>query len=206
MTDSLSVPVLTAEQLTQQRREERKALKIERARAAVRAGQQLPDGIVALGGEILEQDRMAGAGHERLMADIERQVEEQLQLEEGDPKDQPTSEPKLWTGEEDVPDIVPGQARIKGLKYFSEEVKANAAKKAEDLAARNKEQIQMDEDAEIVVEDRERMQLSLVETLFLAGMLGCLEVREETVHVSVQTTGESKTLLHAETPLRLRPT
>ncbi len=48
--DALRKGRMTAEQLTQQRREERKALKIERARAAVRAGQQLPDGILALGG------------------------------------------------------------------------------------------------------------------------------------------------------------
>ena len=43
---------LTAEQLTQRRREERKLLKIERARAAVQAGIQLPDGITALGGQV----------------------------------------------------------------------------------------------------------------------------------------------------------
>ena len=48
--------VLTAEQMTQKRREERRLLKIERARAAVRAGIQLPDGITALGGELREDD------------------------------------------------------------------------------------------------------------------------------------------------------
>lgn len=47
---------LTAEQLTQKRRQERQLLKIERARAAVRAGIQLPDGITALGGELEDGD------------------------------------------------------------------------------------------------------------------------------------------------------
>ncbi|KDN42597.1 hypothetical protein K437DRAFT_237610 [Tilletiaria anomala UBC 951] len=43
---------LTAEELTAIRRRERQVAKIERAKAAVRAGTQLPDGIIALGGSL----------------------------------------------------------------------------------------------------------------------------------------------------------
>lgn len=55
---------LTAEQLTQQRREERKLLKIERARAAVQAGIQLPDGIAALGGQVEDTPESLWKGDE----------------------------------------------------------------------------------------------------------------------------------------------
>lgn len=178
---------LTAEQLTQQRREERKALKIERARAAVRAGQQLPDGITALGGEVTDQDRLPGASHDRLMADIERQVEEQLADEDGVlRKSRPST---LWTGDEEVPDIVPGQARIKGLKYFSEEVKANQAKKKELLAQQTDTDALSAEvrTADIQVDDMERMQLSLIETFFLSGMLDSLEIHSDGVDGEVLT-------------------
>ncbi|PWN48106.1 hypothetical protein IE53DRAFT_407247 [Violaceomyces palustris] len=186
--DAMRRGVLTAEQLTQRRRDERKALKIERARAAVRAGQQLPDGIVALGGEITEEDRLVGSrGHERMMKDIERQVEEQMKAEEEEEgqEGQEGQEGALWRGDEQVPDIVPGQARIKGLKYFTEEAKATAAAKAEREARMERERMEesfageINQDGEIVVVDMERMQLSLVETFFLSGMLACLEVRED---------------------------
>ncbi|KAN0065409.1 tRNA splicing endonuclease subunit sen2 [Thecaphora frezii] len=192
--DAMRKGLLTAEQLTAQRREERKALKIERARAAVRAGQQLPDGITALGGEILEEDRLAGAGHDRIMADIEKQIEDQMDREDENESNRKPAAGALWKGDEDIPDIVPGQARIKGLKYFSEEVKANAAKKAEALAAQNKQTVQIDEDAEIQVVDMERMQLSLQEAFFLAGMLGCLEVLEDSIDGCVLTIDKLYTL------------
>ncbi|SNX83469.1 related to tRNA splicing endonuclease beta subunit [Melanopsichium pennsylvanicum] len=192
--DALRKGRLTAEQLTQQRREERKALKIERARAAVRAGQQLPDGILALGGEITDADRAPGASHDRLMADIERQVEEQLDVEDAadeDGADSPTGRakaetPVLWTGQEEVPDIVPGVARIKGLKYFAEEVKASQARKAAQSSTANaddeKTQVltggtDADDTVDINVVDVERMQLSLVEAFFLSAMFGCLDIR-----------------------------
>ncbi|KAJ9478838.1 tRNA-splicing endonuclease subunit SEN2 [Pseudozyma hubeiensis] len=180
--DALRKGRMTAEQLTHQRREERKALKIERARAAVRAGQQLPDGILALGGDITEEDRAPGASHDRLMADIKRQVEEQLDGE--DAAGERNTDPKgLWTGQEEVPDIVPGVARIKGLKYFAEEVKASQARKAtqtttEDGAtAVTPTRDAADEGtADIDVVDVERMQLSLVEAFFLSSMFGCLDI------------------------------
>jgi len=199
--DALRKGRMTAEQLTQQRREERKALKIERARAAVRAGQQLPDGILALGGEITEADRAPGASHDRLMAHIEQQVEEQLDDEDAASRDEAESvsgskvdSQALWTGQEEVPDIVPGVARIKGLKYFAEEVKASQARKA--AAQSNVQEVdedgnavatpggranpadeEDDDTADIDVVDVERMQLSLVEAFFLSAMFGCLDIR-----------------------------
>lgn len=195
--DALRKGRMTAEQLTQQRREERKALKIERARAAVRAGQQLPDGILALGGEVTEADRAPGASHDRLMADIERQVEEQLDDEDAVSQDgaESVSTSKaggqdLWTGQEEVPDIVPGVARIKGLKYFAEEVKANQARKAADKDASETDlklagnalgalQVGADDTADTDVVDVERMQLSLVEAFFLSAMFGCLDIHTD---------------------------
>ncbi|KIS69887.1 tRNA splicing endonuclease subunit SEN2 [Mycosarcoma maydis] len=181
--DALRKGRMTAEQLTQQRREERKALKIERARAAVRAGQQLPDGILALGGEITDADRAPGASHDRLMADIERQVEEQLDGEDAAEEDKKNAQ-ELWTGQEEVPDIVPGVARIKGLKYFAEEVKANQARKAmqstngdDSGTAAAQDNVEDDNGTgDIDVVDFERMQLSLVEAFFLSSMFGCLDI------------------------------
>ncbi|KAJ1031504.1 hypothetical protein NDA13_001895 [Ustilago tritici] len=189
--DALRKGRLTAEQLTQQRREERKALKIERARAAVRAGQQLPDGILALGGEITDQDRASGASHDRLMADIERQVEKQLDDEDAADEDDNDGKQGLWTGQEEVPDIVPGVARIKGLKYFAEEVKASQELKAAQSKTAGAgdaegasqtpqmsatQDIEGDDMADIDVVDVERMQLSLVEAFFLSAMFGCLDI------------------------------
>lgn len=119
---------ITAEQMTQKRREERKLLKIERARAAVKAGIQLPDGVTALGGE---WDDESGS---------------------------------LWRGDEDMPTVQPGVARIKGLKYFSDEVKRPAmTEPSYDYAIKTLDGI-------------EHFQLTMIEAFFLAGMLGCLEV------------------------------
>lgn len=123
---------MTAEQMTQKRREERKLLKIERARAAVKAGIQLPDGVTALGGEWKEDTNEDAGG--------------------------------LWRGDEDMPTIQAGVSRIKGLKYFSEEVK----KPTTALSYEN--------DAFQVLDGIEHFQLSMIEAFFLAGMLGCLEV------------------------------
>lgn len=61
---------MTAEQMTQRRREERKLLKIERARAAVKAGIQLPDGITALGGK-LDEGESAPSGDDLWKGDEE---------------------------------------------------------------------------------------------------------------------------------------
>ncbi len=122
-----------------------------------------------------EADRAPGASHDRLMADIERQVEAQLDDEdaaEGDGTE------KLWTGQEEVPDIVPGVARIKGLKYFAEEVKATQARKSANSVPPPEDdekslQADADDTADNNVVDVERMQLSLVEAFFLSSMFGC---------------------------------
>jgi len=125
---------MTAEQMTQKRREERKLLKIERARAAVKAGIQLPDGVTALGGEWNESSHEAGG---------------------------------LWRGDEDMPTVQMGVSRIKGLKYFSDEV----AKPVPESPYEHDEFDSLD--------NIEHFQLTMIEAFFLAGMLGCLEVYDK---------------------------
>lgn len=137
---------LTAEQMTQRRREERKLLKIERAKAAVRAGIQLPDGVAALGGDT--QDLTADAGE--------------------------NSSP--WQGDEDIPEIESGISRVRGLKYFSETVQQRKANQAQEHSASESESVP--EALEEPPEGVEHFQLTMVEAFFLAGMLGCLEVRD----------------------------
>ncbi|WFD20237.1 tRNA-intron lyase [Malassezia caprae] len=122
---------MTAEQLTQKRREERKLLKIERARAAVKAGIQLPDGVTALGGEWHEESGNNAGG--------------------------------LWRGDEDMPSVQAGVSRIKGLKYFSDDVKKPSMEPW----------YEHDEFDSLV--GIEHFQLTMIEAFFLAGMLGCLE-------------------------------
>lgn len=70
--------VFTPEELTAMRRKERMHAKIERARLAVKAGTQLPDGIVALGGTLTEEE-------ERILARrAEKEVQDEEQEEEGE--------------------------------------------------------------------------------------------------------------------------
>lgn len=59
---SLVPPAYTPEELIAARRKERLHAKIERARLAVKAGQQLPDGIVALGGTLSPEEEKIIAG------------------------------------------------------------------------------------------------------------------------------------------------
>ncbi|WFD46801.1 tRNA-intron lyase [Malassezia furfur] len=136
---------MTAEQMTQKRREERKLLKIERARAAVKAGIQLPDGITALGGTPDD--------------DAARDLDEHG-----------AAHTQLWRGDEDLPEIQAGVARVKGLKHFS----ADLAQKDTGSVSRAAPSDLMDDPLEI--EGVEHFQLTLVEAFFLAGMLGCLDV------------------------------
>lgn len=142
---------LTAEQLTQKRREERKLLKIERARAAVRAGMQLPDGITALGGELREDDTKGTDGDSG----------------------------SLWRGDEDLPVIEAGVSRVKGLKYFSDDVKKASSENESEDTNEQSEQIGEDEDDLDDNEITEHFQLTMIEAFFLAGMLGCLDVHDE---------------------------
>lgn len=134
---------LTAEQMTQKRREERKMLKIERARAAVRAGIQLPDGIKALGGELSDSD---------------------------------SPDHVQWRGDEKAPEVKAGEARVKGLKHFSEELKLRSYSIPTDS----------DDVLDLTEFDNiEHFQLTMVEAFFLAGMLGCLEVYDTNGKLSI---------------------
>ncbi|WFD08391.1 tRNA-intron lyase [Malassezia vespertilionis] len=132
------------EQMTQRRREERKLLKIERARAAVKAGIQLPDGITALGGAL----------------------DEDLDASE--------TSGTLWRGDEDVPEIETGVARVKGLKYFSTDV--HRRKEQDEAGAGETDLLAVPDDDPEKFDGIEHFQLTLIEAFFLAGMLGCLEV------------------------------
>ena len=68
-----------------------------------------------------------------------------------------------------------GVARIKGLKYFGDEVKKKEIVPDEDVLD------DMDED---MLQHVEHFQLTLYEAFFLAAMLGCLEVRDHDGTVS----------------------
>lgn len=144
----------TPEELTALRRKERKAAKIERARLAVRAGQQLADGIVALGGSLTEEE-------ERV---IERAAESELR-------------------EEDKDESAYGK-HIPGLIYLKpqEQEKVEVIDPSIGInAAENGQEVEDTLDDFVDVADMERLQLTGYETLFLAGMLGALEVIDEEV-------------------------
>ena len=144
--------VFTPEELTALRRRERKAAKIERARLAVRAGQQLPDGIVALGGQLSEHDEQA----------IERAAESEVREEEKD-------------------ESAYGK-HIPGLIYLKPQEKAHVEAGRGSIEAPG--EASYGEDEFVDVADMERLQLSSYETLFLAGMLGVLQVVDEEVRGS----------------------
>lgn len=136
-----SFPAYTPEELTALRRKERQAAKIERARLAVRAGTQLPDGIVALGGELEE--------------------------------DLPSSLQGLESNEAQIGDTY-GE-HIPGLIYFKP-----AAKPRRPIGGEPQEPDEEDI-MDVEVEQLERFVLSREETFFLAGMMDCLEVRDQNV-------------------------
>lgn len=149
MSSFHDITVFTPEELTALRRKERKSAKIERARLAVRAGQQLADGIVALGGELTEDDEKA----------IEKAAESELKEEEKD-------------------ESAYGK-HIPGLIYLKPQEKERV------IAGEDKVEVPLlegDEGEEYIdVADMERLQLSSYETLFLAGMMGVLQVVDEEV-------------------------
>jgi tRNA-splicing endonuclease subunit Sen2 len=149
--------VFTPEELTALRRKERKAAKIERARLAVRAGQQLADGIVALGGELTEEEERA----------IEKAAESELK-------------------EEDKDESAYGK-HIPGLIYLKpkEEEKVQAVEREGEIGGEMTVQAALGDDDDDFVDDMERLQLSGYETLFLAGMLGALEVVDEEVRMKM---------------------
>lgn len=67
--------MFTPEELTAMRRRERMHAKIERARLAVKAGTQLPDGIVALGGTLTEEEEQLLAKRAEQEIDAEEEEE-----------------------------------------------------------------------------------------------------------------------------------
>ena len=150
--------IITAEQMTQRRREERRLLKIERARAAVRAGIQLPDGITALGGELRDDDTL-GRG----------------------------ADGELWRGDEDKPIVEAGVSRIKGLKYFSDDIQSTQVDTDE-------QEEHAEEEEEEDGQDVEHFQLTMIEAFFLAAMLGCLEVHDVNGHVRANLHANQKCL------------
>lgn len=121
---------------------------------AVRAGQQLADGIVALGGSLTEEE-------ERV---IERAAESELR-------------------EEDKDESAYGK-HIPGLIYLKpqEQEKVEVIDPSIGInAAENGQEVEDTLDDFVDVADMERLQLTGYETLFLAGMLGALEVIDEEV-------------------------
>lgn len=129
--------------------------KIERARLAVKAGTQLPDGIVALGGTLTEEE-------EKILA---RRAEREV-----DDEDKGAGQSAV---EEEYGKHIPG------LIYLAPKQDQGDGK---DLALTEEDvaRIRQEEEA-IEVVDVEWLHLSGFEVFFLAGMLGVLEVRNEQV-------------------------
>lgn len=143
------IRIYTAEELTALRRKERRAAKIERARLAVRAGQQLPDGIIALGGELNEEDEKA----------IQQDVQRDLDASSSQTYD-----------ESQYGKHIPGLIYLKP-KEAEQTTGQNDENRKDDMALK--------EDEFEDVEDMEVLQLSHYEVFFLAGMLGILDVIDE---------------------------
>lgn len=147
--------VFTPEELTAMRRRERMHAKIERARLAVRAGTQLPDGIVALGGTLTEDE-------ERLLA---KRAEQEVE-DEGDDDGE----------EEEYGKHIPGLIYL-GKGGNDEKDKGDGASAVGDDASSSLPPLDHDAIA-ASIQDMEWLHVSPSEVFFLAGMLGVLEVRE----------------------------
>ncbi|KAK0562622.1 tRNA splicing endonuclease subunit sen2 [Tilletia horrida] len=142
---------LTPEEMTAFRRRERVQAKIERAKLAVKAGTMLKDGIVALGGSI---------------EDAEGEAEPESQDQEGDEEAYRTFVPGLIHLRPAAK--IPGQGKTRGEVLGTQASQASL----EDILNADDD----DEEDDIDIMELERMQLSLPETFFLAGMLGVLQV------------------------------
>lgn len=124
--------------------------KIERARLAVRAGQQLPDGIVALGGTLTE-------GEEKLIA---RRAAKEIDYEDQN---------QLGQIEQEYGKHIPG------LIYLGPKQDEKAERQ---LSPEERMRLE-EEESNIYVEDKEWLHLSSFEVFFLVGMLGVLEVHDQ---------------------------
>ncbi|KAE8206987.1 hypothetical protein CF327_g7441 [Tilletia walkeri] len=173
----LSSDKLTPEEMTAWRRRERMEAKIERAKLAVKAGTMLKDGIVALGGSLEDEedddDDDPEAGTRETIGEAGLEGTSDNKPEEG----YRTFVPGLIhlrpsaKGKGKVADDVIRQAMQAGPQRNNPAVSQASL---EDIAPDEEE----DEDDFDLLE-LERMQLSLQETFFLAGMLGVLDVRDE---------------------------
>jgi len=127
----------------------------------VRAGTQLADGIVALGGELTAEDEKA----------LEEIAERELVQEDEAGAGATTEQTESGYGK-----------HIPGLIYLIPQREAQATEQAPRVSAAGEEGALEDEEEEVQIEEVEVLQLSSFEVLFLAGMLGVLEVDDE--HVS----------------------
>lgn len=129
--------------------------KIERARLAVKAGQQLPDGIVALGGTLTEEE-------EKIIA---KRAAEELDDEEA-------------SGAKCIQEEEYGK-HIPGLIYLGPKKDDEAGLQTQftEEELRKMEE----EERNVKVMDMEWLHLSRHEAFFLAGMLGVLVVRDQEV-------------------------
>lgn len=182
--DSYSITVYTPEELTALRRKERKAAKIARARLAVRAGQQLADGITALGGTLTEEE--------------ERELEILAEREMAQEDDAAGGE------ESGYGKHIPGLIYLKPQEGLAKTVTPEAPMVSE-AGMPGALQDAEDEEAPIEVEDMESLQLSPFEVLFLSAMLGVLEVRDSEVSRSAVSHPPAYMLirLHYRTSLSL---
>ncbi|CAO1637160.1 unnamed protein product [Sympodiomycopsis kandeliae] len=162
--------VYTPEELTALRRKERLQAKIERARLAVKAGTQLPDGIVALGGTLTEEE-------ERVLA---RKAEKEVKEEE----------------EEEEEEGEYGK-HIPGLIYLG---KGNNDGKDEPGKSGGAGEVVEIDEREISIEEMEWLHVSPVEIFFLTGMLGVLEVRDPHTDESIPLATLYTALLQSQCP------
>lgn len=170
------IKAYTPEELIAARRKERLHAKIERARLAVKAGQQLPDGIVALGGTLsLEEEKILAA-----------RAEKEMQEEGDDGKEV----------EEEYGKHIPGLIYLGPKK--DEEVQR-------DLTPQEKKRLE-EEEANIEIEDMEYLHLSPYEVFFLAGMLGVLDVRTQQVRRRATEIDSSRRVLTLPPSLLARTT
>ncbi|CAD6893835.1 unnamed protein product [Tilletia controversa] len=165
----LSSDKLTPEEMTAWRRRERMQAKIERAKLAVKAGTMLKDGIVALGGSLeddLDDDELDEGGTEQM----------------GE-----TTTGGSGLADEGYRTFVPGLVHLRPTakgkgKVADDVIRQSMQAGPQAVSQASLEDIVPDganDEDDFDLLELERMQLSLQETFFLAGMLGVLDVRDE---------------------------
>lgn len=148
----------------------------------MRAGQQLADGIVALGGELTEEDEQAIA--REVQRDLEDQGSAPASLQDREGGDESQADQESAYGKH-IPGLIylrPKAAEEKQGSGKSTMESGAADASLADVSADNDNHSEEDDDF-IDVEDMESLQLTGHEVLFLAGMLGVLDVIDEKVSV-----------------------